>query len=161
MEAPLIAIIEAPAAQPAPAAPAARKTFTPARVLGAVLAVAAVAAVALSPFAGTFRRSAAPADQDDEENHPASDPLAPVTYRSMAEVAAAVPGAVVSGANPLVLCVQARSWDTRARSWPLAGATFLPAHPSPPPTIPPIHTNSIAAWAWVTGGAAAAPPTTP
>jgi hypothetical protein len=102
MEAPLIAV-EEPAQAPSAAAPAARFAFTPARLVGAALALAALVAVSLAlPSAPAF--SGAKADQDDEETH-APNALAPVTYRSAAEVAAAVPGAIVGGANPLVLCV--------------------------------------------------------
>jgi hypothetical protein len=102
MEAPLIAV-EEPAQAPSAAAPAARFAFTPARLVGAALALAALVAVSLAlPSSPAF--SGAKADQDDEETH-APNALAPVTYRSAAEVAAAVPGAIVGGANPLVLCV--------------------------------------------------------
>jgi hypothetical protein len=101
MESPLLAVEE-------PAAPvattAARRYLTP---VGAALALAALAAVFFYPSASA--PSAAPnmiapnlkADQDDEETH-APNALAPVTYRSLAEVAAAVPGAIVGGTNPLV-----------------------------------------------------------
>ena len=100
MEASLIAVEEPAAPVAAAALPAARRTLTPARLVGAALALAALVAVSLAlPSAPAF--SGAKADQDDEETH-APNALAPVTYRSLAEVAAAVPGAIVGGTNPLV-----------------------------------------------------------
>lgn len=156
MEAPLIAV-EEPALAPSAAAPAARFALTPARLVGAALALAALAAVSLAlPLHAAS--SGAKADQDDEETH-APNALAPVKYRSAAEVAAAVPGAIVGGANPLVLCVVPRAavfsppapvWD-----WGLALAPL--SHVRMHCTA---HTHSTAL-AWATGAAAAAPLPTP
>ena len=95
-------------------------------LLGSLLFVgAACAALALSPkFVGDESASA----YDEVTHAPNAD--APVRYLAAAEVAALVPGAVVSGANPLVRAAIARGRCALL----LAIDPLCPSCPSPPLT---------------------------
>ena len=87
-----VPLIEPTSAAAVPAAP--RRWLQPALIATCLAAVVALA---------SWARPAEVLDYDDVSHAPNQD--APITYRSAAEVAAAVPGSVVGGVNPLVLCV--------------------------------------------------------
>jgi hypothetical protein len=98
LAAPLIVNGDKAAASPAAQVPAVpRRWLRPALIATCLAAVVALAA--------WTRPAPALPDYDDVSHAPNQD--APITYRSAAEVAAAMPGSVVGGMNPLVLCVLA------------------------------------------------------